>query len=303
MVMAGPIQPPLSTLFSDDDVDLLIRAAGTLDFLVHKPIMAFSSPVFANMLRFPQPPSGAPGALRVIDVNESPETWENILRTIYHLPNSIFDNHNGLESLLLTTKKYLMQHIIDSQIKKFESREFLQQDPLHLYTIACACGFEDLAKRVARNTELSSIMERPNLANLNRLTPYSYHNLVTFVSKRDKEWRLILDSALVPSEYLPCRCRTRSIGDLYEGIKRDLSKPYLQTEEIYDEAAEHRDHRPCTSKRCAASGSEVRAFIEQVMKEREGLYDKLMCGRQYVQRHLPVSSPLINTASSRFIVQ
>ena len=92
---------PLSTDFCADDADVIIRAAGSLDFRVHKIILSLASPFFKDMFTLPQPPSDTPETLPHVDVQESPKTWENILRTIYpSLPSPIIDTLDDLQSVL-----------------------------------------------------------------------------------------------------------------------------------------------------------------------------------------------------------
>jgi len=67
------------------------------------------------MLTLPQPPTDTPGVLPHVDVEDSPETWENILQTIYPMPCPTISNLHDLESLLLAARKYEMEFVIDSQ--------------------------------------------------------------------------------------------------------------------------------------------------------------------------------------------
>ena len=133
---------PLSTVFCADDADVVIRAAGTLDFRAHKFILSLVSPIFKDMFTVPQPPTGTPGTLPQVDVDESAETWENILRTIYPMPHPTIDNIHDLKSLLFAAKKYEMQPLVDVHKNGLGNPTFVQDVPLRLYAIACACGLE-----------------------------------------------------------------------------------------------------------------------------------------------------------------
>ena len=144
-----PTVIPLSIAFCADDADVIIRAEDALDFHVHKCNLSLVSPVFEDTFTIPQPPADTPGVLPHVDVQDPPRTWENILRTIYPMPNPIIDNLDDLESLLLMAKKYEMEFAINSHKQCFEDRVSIQRDPLHLYAIACAGGFEEQAKYVA----------------------------------------------------------------------------------------------------------------------------------------------------------
>lgn len=46
-----PAMVPLSTVFCADNVDLVICAAGSRDFRVHKSFLSFASPIFETMFR------------------------------------------------------------------------------------------------------------------------------------------------------------------------------------------------------------------------------------------------------------
>ena len=273
---------PLSTDFCAEDADVIIRAAGTLDFRVHKFILSFASPIFRDMFTLPQPPTDTPGTLPHVDISESPETWENILRTIYPMQRPVIDDLDGLGSLLLAAKKYEMQFILDSHKSIFQDREFIQQDPLHLYAIACACEFENEAKYVARNAQHLAVTRRPNTGNLEGLTIASYHRLVSFLAERDHEW----SEATLAFDYL-CECGRQLIMDFGNKVKEDLNSLSLRTDELHLRALQERlrfRREGCQKvSRCLTTDSGIKAFIERMVEKREKLCDKLMGDIQYVR--------------------
>lgn len=265
---------PLSTVFCADDADMIICAAGTLNFRVHKCILSLVSPIFKDMFTIPQPPTDTSGVLPRVDVEDSPETWENILRTIYPMPNPTIDELDDLESLLLAAKKYEMEFVIDIHKKGFENREFIQEDPLRLYAIACAGGFEDQAKYVARHAEHLKVVGRSNVGNLRGLTLESYHRLVSFLVERDRKRSQSLAKVQIPRKSL-CECSPKMV---YEKIRKDLDIPYLSTCEIYIKALEH-SSKNCDEDwgdNCALKVSQIKDFIELMVKERDTVCDKLM---------------------------
>ena len=272
----GRVAVPLSTVFCADDADVIVRAAGTRDFRVHKPMLSFVSSVFKAMFTHPQPPIDTLDTLQHVDVEGSAETWENILRTIYPMPNPIIDNLHNLESLFLAALKYKIKPIIDIYKTDLENRVFIREDPLRLYAIACACGLEDQAKHVARNAELATVTRRSNAGDLMGLTVGSYHNLVSFLTRRDNQWRQIFASTRIP-EYIHCKCDKST---LYAKIKKDLRVSYLQTEEIYLKALEERSRSRQSGCRgnCSIGDLEIKAFIEGAVKGREELCNKLISG-------------------------
>jgi len=291
---------PLSTVFCADDADVVIRAEGALDLHAHKCILSLASPILKSMFADPQTPSDPLDTLPRIDVEGSPETWENILRTIYPISNPTVDNLADLGSLLSAAQKYEMQYIVDIHKRGLENPVFIREDPLRLYAIACACGLEDQAKYVARNAELLTITRHPDLDGLHVLMTFgSYHRLISFLAERDNELHQALGGVWISLDS-NCDCNTRLKEDLYNKIKENLKRPYLQAEEVYLKALEDRSRysQPaCTSPmKCSFVDSEIKAFIERVIQEREKMCDELMFEKRYVKRHPTALYPKLSSS-------
>lgn len=266
---------PLSPIFCADDADVVIRAAGTLDFRAHKCILSFASQIFKDMFAISQPPSDT---LPRVDTHESAKTWENILRVLYPLPNPTIDDLDDLESLFLAAKKYRIQIIVDSYKQCFEDRRFIQQDPLHLYAIACACGLDSQAKYLARHAEHLKVARRFDAGNLTGLKAESYVRLVSFLAVRDYEWYQILGKDLT-SFGVCCPCNEGLKEEFYNEIRENLKIWHLQAEEIYFKALEdpHRLRSECVvTKNCVFAASVIKSSIERRIKEREAVCDRLM---------------------------
>ena len=271
---------PLSTDFCADDADVVIRASGTLDFRVHKAILSFVSPFFKDMFTLPQPPSTTPKALPLVDVQESANTWENILRTIYPVPNPTINNLGDLQSLLLAAKKYEMQFVTDSHKKALENRLLIQRVPLHLYAIACVCGIDDQAKFVAKNADLLTVVRTAQNEGPDALTLAYYRRLVSFLVERDNELHPILEKGWTSFNSC-CNCAPADYqgGDLYEHTKRQLRAPYTRMEEVYHIALEARSRyykKVCDSGKCSVMAMEIRKFLERMFQERERVCNKFM---------------------------
>jgi len=267
---------PLSTVFCADDADVVVRAAGARDFHVHRVILSLVSPVFKDMFTLPQPSSDT---LPHVDVQESPETWSNILHTIYPMPNPTIDNIDDLESLLLAAKKYAIQFIIDVHKKGFENQEFIKEDPLRLYGIACSCGLEDQAKYVAKHADTLAVVSRLPDDTLNGVTAASHRRLVVFLVQRDNELRPILEDLWRSFE--SCKC-IQEYKWLYEATKKKLNAPYIQMEEVYLRALEDRSffrREACSKSRwstCAIEAGEIEGFLKRIFAEREMACNKFM---------------------------
>ena len=273
---------PLSTDFCADDADVIIRAAGSLDFHVHKLILSLVSPFFRDLFTLPQPPSNTPEALPHVDVHESPETWENILRTIYPTtPNPTIDTLDDLESLIFAAQAYEMHTVIEAHKKAFENRAFVEGDPLHLFSIACTCGFEDLATYVARNAELLAVTRRFGSGAPKGLTFDAYGRLLSFLAERDNEWQRVLRKVMTPWSF-GCGCCNKSVMEqLYGDIKKDLHRYCLQTKEIYINALERRRESGCEVDGCPLENWGLKKLIEEFFKERERVYNKFQPVKWY----------------------
>lgn len=301
---ATPI--PLSANFCADDADVVIRAAGALEFRAHKLILSLSSPIFKDMFTLPQQPSDTPGILPHVDVQDPPKAWENILQTIYPtLPNPTIDNLDDLESLLFAAQAYEMQFVIETHKKVLEHREFIKQDPLRLYAIACACGFEDQATHIANKAELVAVTRRPDSGDLKGLTFGAYRRLVSFLVDRDIEWRQTLDRAKIPEcdDEFPCGATPGELQILYGEIKKDVRGAYLQTEEVYLKALEARSRHTsgCISEDCPSSIISIKAFILERINEREKVCDVYRPKKWYCGATIALHpNPLINILLIRF---
>ena len=182
-----------------------------------------------------------------------------------------------------------MQPIIDIYKKGLENPTFIREHPLCLYAIACTLEFEDQAKCVARNAKLLTVTKQFDAGDPRGVTLGSYHNLVSFLVERDDEWYKALDRAYLPAGGRFCRCDELLKEKFYNKIKQNLKGSYLQAEKAYFEALEDQSRSSregCVSGDCLTSGPQIKGFIEEVVRERESVCDKLMSEKQYVQWQL-----------------
>ncbi|KAF9781664.1 hypothetical protein BJ322DRAFT_1077511 [Thelephora terrestris] len=267
--------------FCANGADVVIRPAGGPDFRAHKAILSLVSPVFKDMFTLPQPPPDTPETLPHVDVQESPKTWEIILRTIYPtVPNPTIDTLDDLQSLLSAAQIYEMECVIEAHQTAFENQAFLEEDSLRLFSIACACEFEDQATYVARNAEILGVTRRFGYGFPKGLTLHAYGQLVSFLVERDNEWhRILQDPSLRPQWFPCCKC-----GDerLYSSILEDLRRPCLQAEKIYVKALELR-RSACSQDKCWVGNLRIKKFIESMIEERERVCTKFQPPKWFVK--------------------
>jgi len=175
--------------FSWPDGDVILRAThGTesRDFRVHKVFLSFSSPIFRDMFKIPQPPLAAPNGVDVVDVTDPPRALELILRLVYPSANSpIIDDLTTLSEALVLADKYDIE-VARSRLRS-SFREFAKTEPLRTYAIACRLGFEDEMKIASSHT---TSIHLPGLAELPdefKLIPATeYHRLILLHSRYRK---------------------------------------------------------------------------------------------------------------------
>ena len=70
---------------------------------------------------------------------------------------------------------------------------------------------------------------------------------------------------------------------MYDSIKEDLSRPYLQAEDIYLKALEYRSdfQSKCSSILGPFGHSEIKNFIQKMIKERERVCDRFQPEKWY----------------------
>ena len=141
--------------FNQLSADITLRTPDLVDFHVHSQILSQASPIFADMLSLPQPPS--PSVARpLIDVSEDSKTLENLMRLCYPIAKPKVTELADLGSLLEAAAKYEMMGPPTLVIP--DLLDFAAQDPFKVWAIACRFGpaLEPAAQcAVARMVEMS----------------------------------------------------------------------------------------------------------------------------------------------------
>ena len=155
---------------------------------------------------------------------------------------------------------------------------------MHLYGIACACGFESLANYVARNAELETVKKLFQVREPRLLTLSSYHNLVSYLTERDYEWHRLLATHQLPFDP-DCRCDALLVEGFREKVMQNLRTPYLQTNEIYSKVLRDLPDQIVDrmSPVCGNMPSHVKAFIKAMASNRDVSYAQLTNEKWYVQ--------------------
>lgn len=92
-------------LFDVPDANLIIRSSDSVDFRVHKPVLAVASPVFKDLFSLPQPPdSESDDDLPVVQLPEDSELLHSLISIVYPVPTVTPDSYEKVLYLLVTCR-------------------------------------------------------------------------------------------------------------------------------------------------------------------------------------------------------
>jgi len=145
------------TFFTTKNGDIILRAGqqpdSTHDFRIHKLILSLASPVFRAMFTSHQPshqaPIGQHDTIPAINVPDSPEALDVVLRVIYPgVATPKIDDLPTLTAVFPVMERYKIAYILPILGKSL--RVFLPGDPIAVYTVAYRFGLLEVAKEAAR---------------------------------------------------------------------------------------------------------------------------------------------------------
>jgi len=219
--------------FTTDDGDIVLRAGlepdSKHDFRIHKFILSLASPVFKDMLAFPQPPNQTLDEQHspIVDVLEPPEVIDTILRLIYPgvEPPRIPDIPN-LTALLSAADKYNIASIYP--VLRDTLKTFLRPySYFRVYVVACRFGFSQEAKEAARMGNTRSVGDHSIEEEVRHMSSIDLLRWVKFVQDREKRGREIIKESL----------NWRDLHDIAECSHGEVGKDfYFRLEKAVEEA-------------------------------------------------------------------
>ena len=171
--------------FTADDADIVLRASrchAPREFRVHKTILSITSPVFKDMFDIPQPVSSAttPEATTpVIDVDDTPEDLENFLRIIYPFGPPTLSTLDAILHVLAILDKYQVHSALLRPLRsQLVSPEFLKNDPVRVYSIACCWKFKEEADLAAPHASTRDVLDSISEEDIRRMTSMEYRRIL-----------------------------------------------------------------------------------------------------------------------------
>ncbi|KAH8985602.1 hypothetical protein EDB86DRAFT_2958116 [Lactarius hatsudake] len=135
---------PLPECLDTGEADIIVRTSDLANFLVHKSVLASSSPVFRDMFALPNPSNdGMIDGLPVVDISEDSELVRSLITIIYPVPSEIPASYDKILALLAAAQKYEMdavQSTIRAEVTRGPSLTLDGAEVFRAYAIASSSG-------------------------------------------------------------------------------------------------------------------------------------------------------------------
>jgi len=215
--------------FTANDADIILRTPESKLFRVHKNILSIASSVFKDMLADPQPPSESTKEgkceLPVIDVQDSAEDLEVLLRMIYPVAFPPITDLNDLSNALVILDKYHTEGLQERLKLLLTSSIFLTTDPVRVYAIACRWGFKTEAAIAAPHASTIGISDFTCVDDLRYISGLDYHRLALLAQERREIGRGEILNKSTTCEYCP--------QDFYDNFRSRLVERLLIGSEVF----------------------------------------------------------------------
>jgi len=227
-----------SALFTTSDGDIVLRASSQPDtkhdFRVHKFILSLASPVFEDMLAFPQPPDQTSDEhlqLPVVDVPEPPEVLDVILRLIYPgVEPPTITKPSTLSAVLFAADKYDISSIYSTLKESLKAISSRGCDTLWVYIMASRFNFPDLARQAAKAMDTWALSRLVNREDIQHVSSADLHRLVRFVLERHRRGLALIRSIFDPfslEDSAHCSHAGEDAQDYYFRLQKAVEEAYL----------------------------------------------------------------------------
>lgn len=178
--------------FNDDAADIIVRSSSdNVDFRVHKMFLSLASPVFRDMLSFPQElqneSSGTymKDGLHIVPLDEDKETLSVLLRMCYPAwmlldCGSFFPTSERAFAVFMAAQKYAMDGVERQVRTELVASRFIEPDPRRMFALTVKGGLHDEAKICARHTLRMPVLGRDYIPELEEITGGAYHQLQAY---------------------------------------------------------------------------------------------------------------------------
>jgi hypothetical protein len=151
-----------------DAADIIIRSSDGIHFRMIKVLLSLASTIFKDMLALPRSDiesiDETRDGLAIVDLTETSETIKGLLSFCYpaiYTGKVVLETLSEISALLEAATKYEMEGIRKDLIQSLIRPQFLEQQSLRVYAIACRNKLEAEARLAAKYTLRRPILEHP----------------------------------------------------------------------------------------------------------------------------------------------
>lgn len=208
-VSGGDCKPPpypSHSFFKAPNADIILQSSDGVLFHNFKWILAEASPVFREMLG---PPATTPISTPLdfperIVLLEPASTLDPLLRLIYPVaPQPEFTCLTTLRVVLAAALRYEVALASNALRQALVSPNFLENETLRVYAIACQFGLDDEAKIISRATLAIALLDEPLCDELKNISAYDYCRLLNLRRTRATAMKGVL---VLRGASCPIRC-------------------------------------------------------------------------------------------------
>lgn len=220
---------PPSSFFTTPDGDVILRTGEDSDaiqeFRVHKLILSLSSPIFKDMFELAEPVDYMDDLVPVVDISDSPEVIDAVLRFIYPgIESPEIKTVSMLGTVLATVTRYAIDSIVPTLRKSLKG--FLPNQCVEVYLLGCRFGFREEAKEAAKLATLRMLGRDDYAEEVEAAADTDLDQLFRFTKEREEEAQSRI-KILLERPVKECECGhgdraqefylslTREVGDLF----------------------------------------------------------------------------------------
>lgn len=193
--------------FTANDADIILRTPEPKHFRVHKSILSIASSVFQDMLATPQSPSEPTNksdcGLPIVDVHDSAEDLEVLLRMIYPVAFPPITDLDALSNAFVILDKYHTEGLQERLKPLLISPAFLTADPMRVYAIACRWGFKPEAAIAAPRASAVGVSAFTCIDDMRHISGLDYHRIALLAQERRELGRGEILSKPATCRYCP----------------------------------------------------------------------------------------------------
>jgi hypothetical protein len=252
--------------FEAPDADAILRCSDGKELRVHRLILSLSSPGFQGMFGLPQPTdpsSEIPG----VDVAETSPILQPFIQYLYPRSPPKISDISMWEALYTIADKYCAEVVTDP-LRDMLIPRFLETSPLRVYALASRWGFKEEAKIASTRTLIINIFKDFPQEDAELMGGIACQQLyLLHFNRREAARTLVADHPLPSPSGTSCKCPPPSYSRLVPSLcQRVATRPWLTTEELYEEILRWDYPNKCSGSTCRNSIQNMHVYFSSLLK-------------------------------------